>query len=78
MGTAEIDKRGRITIPKEDRERLGLTPGKRVLIREKDGSLVIKRFISPEKFISELKGCITIKEHHIDPLKLKEIWGAKL
>jgi len=35
-------------------------------------------FISPEKFISELKGCITIKDHHIDPLKLKEIWGAKL
>jgi AbrB family looped-hinge helix DNA binding protein len=78
MGIIEIDKRGRITIPKEERERLGLTPGKKVLIREKDGTLVIKRFISPEKFISELKGCITIKDHHIDPLKLKEIWGAKL
>ncbi len=78
MGIVEIDNRGRITIPKEERERLGLTPGKKVLIREKDGSLIIKRFITPEKFITELKGCITIKEHQIDPLKLKEMWGVKL
>ena len=77
MGIVEIDNRGRITIPKEERERLGLTPGKKVLIREKDGFLIIKRFISPKKFISELKGCITVEEHHINPLKLKEIWGVK-
>lgn len=78
MGIIEIDDRGRITIPKEERERLGLTPGKKVLIREKDGALIIKRFVSPDKFISELKGCITIKEHKVDPLKLKEMWGVKL
>ncbi len=78
MGIIEIDERGRITIPKEERERLGLTPGKKVLIREKDGALIIKRFVSPDKFISELKGCVTIKDHRIDPLKLKEIWGVKL
>ena len=34
MGIIEIDDRGRITIPKDERERLGLTPGKKVLIRE--------------------------------------------
>ncbi len=78
MGIIEIDDRGRITIPKEERERLGLTPGKKVLIREKDGALIIKRFVSPDTFISELKGCITIKEHKIDPLKLKDMWGVKL
>ncbi|WP_455464139.1 AbrB/MazE/SpoVT family DNA-binding domain-containing protein [Candidatus Hodarchaeum mangrovi] len=78
MGIIEIDSRGRITIPKEERERLGLTPGKKVLIREKDGALIIKRFISTEKFISELEGCITIENYKIDPLKLKEMWGAKL
>ena len=78
MGIIEIDERGRITIPKEERERLGLTPGRKILIREKDGALIIKRFVSPDKFISELKGCITIKEHRIDPLKLKEMWGVKL
>ncbi len=78
MGIIEIDDRGRITIPKEERERLGLTPGRKILIREKDGALIIKRFVSPDNFISELKGCITIKEHRIDPLKLKEMWGAKL
>lgn len=42
MSTVEIDNRGRITIPKEERERLGLTPGKKALIREKDGVLIIK------------------------------------
>lgn len=77
MGIIEIDNRGRLTIPKEERERLGLTPGIKVLIREKDGALIIRRFISPDKFISELKGCINSKEHKIDPVKLKKMWGVK-
>ena len=58
-------------------KKLGLTPGKKVLIREKDGALIIKPFVPPSKFITELKGCISIKDHKIDPLKLKEIWGVK-
>ena len=78
MGIIEIDDRGRITIPKDERDRLGLAPGKKVLIREKDGALIIKRFVSPDKFVSELKGCISIKDHWIDPVKLKEMWGVKL
>ncbi|NHJ01869.1 MAG: AbrB/MazE/SpoVT family DNA-binding domain-containing protein [Candidatus Heimdallarchaeota archaeon] len=78
MGVIEIDDRGRITIPKEERERLGLTPGQKAIIREKDGALIIKRFISPEKFISELKACITVEAHKIDPLELKTIWGPHL
>jgi AbrB family looped-hinge helix DNA binding protein len=35
MGTVEIDDRGRITIPKQERDRLGLKPGEKVVIREK-------------------------------------------
>jgi len=78
MGIVEIDDRGRITIPKEERERLGLTPGQKAIIREKDGALIIKRFISSEKFISELKACITVEAHEINPLELKSIWGPRI
>ena len=78
MGIIEIDDRGRITIPKEERERLGLTPGQKAIIREIDGALIIRRFITSEKFIAELKGCITVEDHKIDPLELKSVWGPRL
>jgi AbrB family looped-hinge helix DNA binding protein len=78
MGIIEIDERGRITIPKDERERLGLTPGQKAIIREQDGALIIKRVINPEKFIAELKGCITVESHKIDPLELKSVWGPRL
>lgn len=74
MGTVEIDERGRITIPKEERERLGLKPGEKLMIIEKDGELIIRKVITPDDFINNLKGCITKEEGQFDPLELKEIW----
>ncbi len=74
MGTVEIDERGRITIPKEERERLGLKPGEKLMIIEKDGELIIRKIITPDDFINNLKGCITKEEGQFDPLELKEIW----
>ncbi|TFG10020.1 AbrB/MazE/SpoVT family DNA-binding domain-containing protein [Candidatus Heimdallarchaeota archaeon] len=74
MGTVEIDERGRITIPKEERERLGLKPGEKLMIIEKDGELIIRKIITSDDFINNLKGCITKEEGQFDPLELKEIW----
>ena len=77
MGIIEIDDRGRITIPKEKREKMGFRPGQKVIIREKNGDLVIRKAISVDDFIKELKGCVAVEGDKIDPLKIKGIWEPK-
>ena len=77
MGTVEIDERGRITIPKEERERLGLKPGEKLIIIERDGELIIRKAITPDDLIKNLKGCIKKEEGQLNPLELKDIWEGK-
>ncbi len=73
MGTDEIDERGRITIPKELREKMGLKPKSRVRITAGKNGVKIERAIDLSEFMTKLRGCITVK-NDIDPLRLKEIW----
>ena len=73
MRITNIDERGRITIPKELRDKMGLNPGDTVYLLANDDSVIIKKAVTLERFIEELCGCITI-EGNIDPLELKEIW----
>ena len=73
MGTDEIDERGRVTIPKELREKMGLKPKARVRITAGKNGVKIEKAIDLSEFMTELRGCITIKGE-IDPLRLKEIW----
>lgn len=73
MGKTEIDDRGRITIPREDREAAGLQPGDRVRVRASRGCLTLEKAVDLETFIAELRGCITVRGD-LDPLRLKEIW----
>ncbi len=44
MAYAKIDSKGRMTIPQQYRERLGLTAGRGVYVRERGGTLTV----SPE------------------------------
>ena len=76
MGTEEIDERGRITIPKELREKTGLKPKARVRITARKNGVSIEKAIDLSDFIDELRGCITIKSD-IDPMRLKEIWRTE-
>jgi AbrB family looped-hinge helix DNA binding protein len=73
MGTDEIDERGRITIPKELREKMGLKPKARVRITAAKNGVKIEKAIDLSEFMTKLRGCITV-ESDIDPLRLKEIW----
>jgi AbrB family looped-hinge helix DNA binding protein len=73
MGKSEIDERGRVTIPKEIREKAGLKAGDKLWLTADNKRVTIQKAVNLEKFIEELKGCITIKGD-LDPLKLKEIW----
>jgi AbrB family looped-hinge helix DNA binding protein len=73
MGTDEIDERGRVTIPKELREKTGLKPKARVRITAGKNGVKIEKAIDLSEFTNELRGCIKVKGD-TDPLQLKEIW----
>ncbi len=73
MGKSEMDERGRVTIPKEIREKAGLKSGDKLRLTADKDKVTIEKEVNIEKFIGELKGCITVRGE-IDPLKLKEIW----
>jgi AbrB family looped-hinge helix DNA binding protein len=45
----KVGKRGQVTIPKELRERFGITGGDDVVIHEEAGKLVIERPVSREE-----------------------------
>lgn len=75
-----IDDKGRVTIPKELRERLGLEPGERVRLDVEDGRLVVRLQVSREEFVETMEGCIdeeTLREdaeeiEPTDPLGLDD------
>jgi AbrB family looped-hinge helix DNA binding protein len=45
MGKAKLDERGRILIPLEEREKLGLKTGTEINITSNDGVLILKPII---------------------------------
>jgi AbrB family looped-hinge helix DNA binding protein len=55
---AKVDSKGRIVLPQEVRERLGITPGTEVEVREKDGKAVVEPEDNPERIISRMKELI--------------------
>lgn len=69
-----VDDKGRILIPKEVRDKLGLKAGGKARLKIEDEKIIIMPPISPEEFIKEMEGCIKEGTPTIDPLKLKKIW----
>ena len=78
MGIAEIDKRGRITIPKDERNILGLKFGQKVYFFVQDDALIIKKSIPKEMFKKEMRGCVKTGNSNIDPVKIKNIWEKNI
>ena len=76
MGFEEVkvDDKGRVLIPKEARNKLGLKAGGKARLKVEDKRIIIMPPISPEEFIKEMEGCIKEGTPTIDPLKLKKIW----
>lgn len=68
-----IDEKGRVTIPKEAREALGLKPGAGVRIGVEGDRIIIRPRVSREEFIEVMEGCITeetVREdaEEVDPM----------
>lgn len=55
---AKVDSKGRIVLPQEVRERLGITPGTEVEIHEEDGKAVVTPEDNPEQIIERMKELI--------------------
>jgi AbrB family looped-hinge helix DNA binding protein len=69
-----VDKKGRVLIPKEVRDKVGLRTGGKARLKIEKENIVIMPPISPEEFIKEMEGCIREGNPTIDPLKLKKMW----
>lgn len=50
-----VDSKGRIILPREVRERLGITPGTVVEVDERDGKAVVKPEDDPEQIIERME-----------------------
>lgn len=70
---ATIDAGGRIVVPKEIRERLGLTPGSRVELVEADGHLEISPATIPVTLASKDGVIIAIAESDIPQLTAEQV-----
>lgn len=55
---AKVDSKGRIVLPQDVRERLGITPGTEVEIHEEDGKAIVKVEDDPEQIIERMEQLI--------------------
>lgn len=63
--------KGRIVIPKIVRESLGIKPGDDVVMEVKEKELLIKRGVSPEKFVNDF--CAVAKRKLTRKIDLERI-----
>jgi AbrB family looped-hinge helix DNA binding protein len=78
-----IDPKGRVTLPKEIREQLGIEPGAAVEVTVDDGRIVIQQGQQREGSFRSLRGCLTAETKRdetpeTDPLGLKHDWTTDL
>ena len=50
-----VDSKGRVVLPKEVRERLGITPGTEVTVHEEGGKAVVEPEDDPERIIERME-----------------------
>jgi antitoxin PrlF len=69
---AKVLKKGQIVIPKEIREKIGITPGDRVEVKVVKSDILISPF--REKYTEEAKGVI---KGRLSLKELEELYGAR-
>jgi AbrB family looped-hinge helix DNA binding protein len=69
---AKVLKKGQIVIPKEIREKIGISPGDRVEVKVVKSDILISPF--REKYTEEAKGVI---KGRLSLKELEELYGAR-
>jgi bifunctional DNA-binding transcriptional regulator/antitoxin component of YhaV-PrlF toxin-antitoxin module len=72
MSSSVIEQDGKITIPPNIIEKLGVAKGDEVDIEIIGSNLLIRLKKNPHNSIHLLKGCV--QDDNTDPLTLKSIW----
>jgi len=76
-----LDERGRVTIPSEVRESLGIDKDAELVLEVQGSRIVLSKKLSPEEFIEEVhilqREIEASKRGEMEPLKVKEIWRGK-
>ena len=72
MGEVTVEDRGRIVIPKDIREKLGIRGGEKMRVEERDGDVVISP-VNSRSSLKELRG--VIRDSETEPSEIKEIWA---
>jgi AbrB family looped-hinge helix DNA binding protein len=70
---AKVDSKGRVVLPKEIRERLDITPGTEVTIREADGKAVVDPESDPEEILERMDGLIADIDADPEPTPPEEL-----
>ena len=71
---AKVDSKGRIVLPKQVREQLGITPGTEVEIREENGKAVLEPEDDPEEILERMDELIEgISEDRQPPTPYEDI-----
>ncbi len=78
-GKAEVDDRGRLTLPSSVRKKLNIKPGDKLSISVTSGEIILRKKPPKEEIIKNLAGCITTPtEDKITPESIKGIWKEKV
>lgn len=73
-----VDDRGRVTLPQDLRDAMGIRPGQEVRVERTERGILVRKASTPDEFRAALEGCFDSRRTGIpvDPLKAKDIWGA--
>ena len=63
-----IDSTGRVVIPKDIRERLGLVGGRAVEITERDGRIEIEPATTAMKLVRRSRSLVAVPQENVSPL----------
>lgn len=72
MVDVSVDERGRVLVPKDLREKLGIISGEKLRVDERDGEVVLRPVKSGES-LKGLKGIV--KDSDVRPDEVKNIWS---
>ena len=73
---ATIDAGGRIVVPKEVRERLGLRPGSRIVLREVEGRLEISPVTTPVRLVDREGALVAVADADLPALTAEQVRDA--